>query len=309
MGGGTPLERYVEFDIAGLGTVVVDHQVILEQYPEPDSKNEIQTDWFQVGGPVPTALAVLARFGRRTTFLGHWGDDPFGAMIEADFQDEGIGFSGSCCRTGLRSGFAHAWIDARTGQRTIACSRAESPLSVEEVDEQLLARCGAIHLDGWPSEAAHYAARIVQKNGGTVFLDSGSPKPSMEQLLPLVDVLNCPRRFLTQFLGHDDIPRGGRELLARGPRMVTITDGDQGAMLFTGAEQLTQPAFPVTAVDTTGAGDVFSGAIVHATLAGWPADRTLKFAAATAALKCAKLGNREALPGLDEVLRMIEAES
>ncbi len=293
----------MDFDIAGLGLVVVDHQVVLDRFPEPDTKNEIHTDRFQVGGPVPTALALLARFGKRTTFLGHWGDDAFGAIIEADFRDEGIDFSGSHRRAGIRTGFAHAWIDARTGERTVACMRTERPLCPVDVDEAVLSRCAALHLDGWPADAALHAARIVKQNGGTVFLDSGSPKPGMEQLIPLVDVVNCPRAFLLKYLGHDDVKRGGQQLLGLGPDMVTITDGSNGATLFTGGDILRQPAFPVAAVDTTGAGDVFSGAMIYATLAGWPADRCLKFASAAAALKCTKLGNREALPLLEEVLR------
>jgi len=289
------------FDLAGLGTIVIDHQMTLREFPEPDTKCEAQEDRFQVGGPVPTALAVLARFGRRTTFFGHWGRDPFGQMIEDDFRQEGIDFAGSVKRPDIRTGFAHAWIDLRTGQRTIACARAADPLTPEEVDERLLSRCRALHLDGWPPETALRAARIVKQNGGTVFLDSGSPKLGMETLIPLVDVLNCPRRFLRQFFGHDDVDRGGAELLSRGPKVVTITDGAAGAVLFTGQERLAQPAFPITAVDTTGAGDVFSGALAHGWLNGWPPDECLKFAAATAALKCAKMGNRDALPTESEV--------
>lgn len=296
----------MEFDIAGVGTVVVDHQIVLDRYPEPDTKNVVRSDRFQVGGPVPTALALLARFGLRTTFLGNWGSDAFGEIIERDFRDEGIDFTGSRRRTQSRTGMAHVWIDAATGARTVGCVRAEEPLLPSEIDEGLLAKSAALHLDGWPAEAALQAARIVKAHGGTVFLDTGSPKPGMEELIPLVDVLNCPRPFLSAFFGHDDLDRGGRELLERGPRMVTITDGTNGATLFTGGEKFTQPAFPVTAIDTTGAGDVFCGAIIYATLADWPAARILRFAAATAALKCTKLGNRDALPTLDDVLRLID---
>ncbi len=297
----------MEFDIAGLGIVVIDHQVILAEYPPADTKIEIRDDRFQVGGPVPTALAVLSRFGKRTTFLSHWGDDTFGEMIEADFRAEQIDFSGSHMRTDLRTGFAHAWIDESSGSRTIACARPEQPLTVAEIDKRLLGQCGALHLDGWPGEAALHAAQIVKRNGGRIFLDSGSPKPGMEQLIPIVDVLNCPRRFLDQFLGHDDIQQGGRDLIGRGPSLVTITDGAQGATLFTKTEQLTQPAFPISAVDTTGAGDVFSGALTYALLEDWPVDEALKFAAATAALKCTGLGNREALPSLEEVRQLMRA--
>ena len=227
-------------------------------------------------------------------------------MIEEDLRRERIDFTGSIRRETIRTGFAHVWIDGNTGSRTIVCSRPAEPLLPAEIDSPLLSNCGGIYLDGWPEEAAWKAAQLVKQNGGRVFLDTGSPKPGMERLIPLVDVLNCPRRFLEQFFGSDDIKAGGRKLVEMGPGIVTVTDGAGGATLFTPDETIHQPAFPVTAVDTTGAGDVFSGALAYAVLEDWRPARALKFAAATAALKCAGLGNREALPELDVVLGVVD---
>jgi len=296
----------MNFDIAGLGTIVMDHQIVLESYPTADSKHEIRADRLQVGGPVPTALAVMAKFGKRTTFLGNWGNDPFGEMIEEDLGREQIDFSGSVRRSSIRTGFAHVWIDSSSGSRTIVCSRPAEPLTEQELDSTLLSNCGGVYLDGWPEEAAREAAQLVKNHQGLVFLDSGSPKPGMDRLIPLVDVLNCPRRFLEQFFGSDDILAGGRKLVSMGPRMVTVTDGERGATMFTSTDTLHQPAFPVQVVDTTGAGDVFSGALAYAILEKQSPLRALRFAAATAALKCTQLGNREALPPLDAVLRLLE---
>ena len=72
------------FSILGMGTVVVDHQVVVRELPEPDAKAEILSDRFQVGGPVPTALALLTRFGASTSFIGKWATDRWGEMIEDD---------------------------------------------------------------------------------------------------------------------------------------------------------------------------------------------------------------------------------
>ena len=70
------------FSILGMGTVVVDHQVVVRELPEPDAKAEILSDRFQVGGPVPTALALLTRFGASTSFIGKWATDRWGEMVE-----------------------------------------------------------------------------------------------------------------------------------------------------------------------------------------------------------------------------------
>ena len=75
-----------QISIFGLGTVVVDHQVVMEELPAADTKGEVITDRYQVGGPVPTALTLLRRLGMQATFLGRWADDPFGEMIERDLR-------------------------------------------------------------------------------------------------------------------------------------------------------------------------------------------------------------------------------
>ena len=58
---------------------------------------------------------------------------------------------------------------------------------------------------------------------------------------------------------------------------------------------------PVEAIDTNGAGDVFAGAMIFATLKNWPVDRRMRFAAAAAALKSKSMGNRGALPSLEQI--------
>ena len=60
-------------------------------------------------------------------------------------------------------------------------------------------------------------------------------------------------------------------------------------------------AFEVETVDTCGAGDVFCGAVIHGMLEQWSPAGVLEFAMAAAALKCQRMGNREALPSLDQV--------
>lgn len=291
----------LHFDVVGLGAVVVDHLVVLPGWPEADSKTTVRSDRFQVGGPVPTALTLLQRWGWRGSFIGGWADDPFGHMIEADFQREGLDYRMAAGRRTDRTGFAHVWVDQATGSRTIACHRPAAGAAATALDEAALARTKLLHLDGWAGETAIEAARIVRRHGGTVVLDTGSPKAHTAELLRHVDIVNCPRRFLGDFLETDDPRRGAAALLAMGPRMVTITTGAAGAALATADRLVHRDAFAVAAVDTTGAGDVFCGALLHGLLCCWSASRMLEFAMAAAAAKCRGLGNREALPTVAEV--------
>lgn len=296
----SPLPADGSWTVHGLGLTVLDQQMFLREYPPVDAKVFAEGSRTQVGGPVPTALAQLRRFGTQCRLLGTWGEDPAGREIESDLSQTGIDFDPATCRSAGGSGVAHVWIESSTGRRTVASLRPER--------EPEVAAGGAfgrsarvLHLDGWGGDAAFAAAAAANEQGAVVILDSGSMKPSTARLLPLVAVLNTPLRFLLEFCGTANPRDGARRVLDLGPRLVTVTDGERGAGVYTAAVAEWLPAFPVRAVDTCGAGDVFCGGLVYAVLAGAEPLEALRFAMATAALKVTRLGNREALPTRSEV--------
>ena len=294
------------FRIFGLGTIVVDHQVILDRLPEADSKSEVFDDRHQVGGPVPTALSLLRRFGCEATFQGRWAADRYGEMIEADLTAQEIGFHTPSFRADSKTGFAHVWVEKETGRRSIAAFRGSHQVEAREVNEPSLIGFDALHLDGWSTDAAIKAARIVRRNRGVVFVDLGSPKPHLPKLLAEVDSVNCPISLLNRLYDTDDPASGAQLLMKHGPQQVTVTEGANGAWLFqNGRPGIHQPAFHVTAIDTNGAGDTFAGAMIYATMQGWPAKERLRFASAAAALKCAGVGNREPLPSLPAITEIL----
>ena len=94
-----------------------------------------------------------------------------------------------------------------------------------------------------------------------------------------------------------------------GPEIVVVTRGEHGSYTVTGETAFATAAFPVAVVDTTGAGDVFHGAYLYGLLQGWDLVTTARFAGATAALKCTRLGGRAAIPGLPEVLAFLAERS
>jgi len=297
----SPAGQSGPFSIVGLGTVVVDHHVIMDGLPEADAKAEVVADRHQVGGPVPTALVFLRRLGMRATFIGRWAADPFGEMIEEDLRAHDVGFARPPCGSGARSGFAHVWVERGTGKRSIAAYRGSHPVEPGHIEPGEIATHHALHLDGWSGPAAMRAAAAMRARGGMVFMDLGSPKPDLEELLRHVDFLNCPERLLHRLFDTRDIVAGARHLVAMGPKEVTVTSGEDGAHFVTAEQARHQPAFPVDAIDTNGAGDVFAGAMIFGTLRGWAPARRLRFACAASALKCRGLGNRTPLPDLADI--------
>jgi sulfofructose kinase len=122
-----------------------------------------------------------------------------------------------------------------------------------------------------------------------------------EMLLPLTDHAIFSEPALAGFAGS-----AGDESLAKiaafGCRVAAVTCGHQGLALRESGVTRNQPAYPVDAVDTTGAGDVFHGAYALAIGVGLAVIDAMAFAAAAAALKCTRPGGRAGIPTLEDCL-------
>jgi sulfofructose kinase len=91
--------------------------------------------------------------------------------------------------------------------------------------------------------------------------------------------------------------------------VAAVTLGADGVAWLEAGEAHRQPALPVAARDTTGAGDVFHGAYAFAIAAGAPVAESMGFAAAAAALKCRKPGGRDGIATLDETVRFWQEQA
>ena len=98
-----------------------------------------------------------------------------------------------------------------------------------------------------------------------------------------------------------------RALADAGPSRVAVTLAAEGVLGFAEGRFVRVEGFPITPVDTNGAGDVFHGACTFGELRDWPLEWTLTFANAVAAMKCRFLGGRRGIPTLPEVAEFLAA--
>jgi sugar/nucleoside kinase (ribokinase family) len=297
-------------DIVGLGLATVDIMTLIPRLPRRDEVFRAQRILLEGGGPVATALVAAARLGAATAYLGPIAPTTWGTLTRAGLESEGVDTSHAPTSAGGEQAVSVILVDQATGQRSILYDSGEmQELSPDEVPAELIASARALHLDGVHLEAACHAAKIARQAGVLVSFDGGAGElwAGAERLLPLVDLMVVARRFAEQHTGQVDPLLAGPALLeSYRPRQVVITDGARGCWYWDAMYHLHQPAFPTDVVDTTGAGDVFHGAYLHATLQGWPAHCCLAFAAVTAALKCRALGGRAGIPTCQQVEATLE---
>lgn len=293
--------------VVGLGQCSLDLLGRLDHYPALDQKAELDDFLVQGGGPVATALVTLARLGVPVAMIGRTGDDAFGGWIRQGLLDEGVDCRGLGVDPGRTSQVAFIGVDAE-GHRNIFWHRGSArPADLSPIDLSQIAAAKFLHLDGLHQEAAIAAARIAREHGVVTVLDAGTRRPGIERLLPLVDHLVVSERFARQTVQGGDPADALEPLLETGAAAVTVTLGRHGSLTRRhSGDAFAQPAFPVEAVDTTGCGDVFHGGYIYGLLQHWPLPRTVRFAAACAALKTRRLGGRTAIASLPEVEAFLE---
>lgn len=293
--------------VAGLGQCSLDYLCTVERYPEADAKCEFQDFRVQGGGPVATALVVLARWGIPVRFSGLVCRDFFGDTIRESLQAEGVDASAVVVRARGQSQFAFICADQQAGTRTVFWRRPDvPPIAPEEVPETFLDGVQALHLDGLFVDASLHLAREARARGIPVVLDAGAIRPGMLELVRYTDHLIAAETFLEQFAPGRSAADALRKLKGMGPELVSVTCGRNGSITLSDQSVLRLPSLSVVARDTTGAGDVFHGAYIYALLRGWPPLERIRWATVSAALSCLALGGRTGIPTLADVRARID---
>jgi ribokinase len=302
------VRSFEDIEVVGLGQACVDYLGRVPCYPSEDGKMELLDLQSQCGGPASTALVTLSRLGVKTSFLGSISDDPIGAEILKGLEAEQVEHSLLKITPGHTSQFAFIAVSRQSGNRTIFWHRGTAPpLRKEEVDLSLFPEAKVLHLDGLMIEASIEAAIQARARGVKVVLDAGTLREGSLELVSHTDVLIASARFAVPLVGDRSPAEKALEALSRfGPKAIVITLGSKGSVGWNQGELLAESVFPVNAVDTTGAGDVYHGAYIYGLMKEWSMKTCMRFASAASALKCKVMGARAGIPTLPQVNQLLE---
>ncbi len=293
--------------ILGIGGVTVDRVFHLSRMPGWGGVEHADEYEVRRGGMVATAMASAARLGGDAEFIGGIGDDEAGGFVRRSLRREGVKDGRMRVISGGRTAQSIVLVNRNTGERTIIHHRGVQEGSFLGDGEIDISGADFLHLDGYWFDTALAAARRA-KAGGTAVIIDPSRSISREKgmaLFPLADFIIPSKKFASQWTGEDDPAAAAHKLFMEDTRAVIITSGETGCHVFDGKRMHHVPAFPVDAVDTTGAGDAFHGGFIYALSVGKGIHAAAVYASAVAALKCARTGCRGELPGRDEVERFM----
>ncbi|HEV2912121.1 MAG TPA: PfkB family carbohydrate kinase [Pyrinomonadaceae bacterium] len=299
-----------EFDAVGFGLNAVDHLVVVPAYPAFDTKTRLTEHVQAAGGQTATAMVALQRLGLATAYAGRFGSDMEGQFGLATVSDEGVDVGYAEMIEGARTQLAFIIIDARNGERTVIWDRDDRlAYSAGDAPVALAGRGRVLHLDAHDPPACARMARAARASTTLVSADIDNIYEGLPELLPLIDILISSKEFPHRLTGIHDPRASLVELKARYDfPLVGMTLGTRGALLYCDGIFLESPALsvPGDCRDTTGAGDAFHAGFLYGLLRGEEIEASLKYANATASLKCRSLGARTSLPTrveLDEFIR------
>lgn len=272
----------------------------------PTRGSKIRTDDYTElsGGNAPNAAVGIARLGGEVRLAGPMGDpeqtgDDF---IYKCMATEGIDTTHLVRVKGAVTPISAVMSDAG-GERTIVTYRDQKLWKVQlPPADVLLEGCAALLTENRCAEFVTDLCVAAKQRGLPVVLDADQVMALREGLLTASTHIVFSEEALRATAGIDDLPAALARIAELTPAFVAVTRGQQGIVWRdkAGSTQ-TMPAFPVHAVDTLGAGDIFHGAFTLAIAEGQAVEAAIRFASAAAALKCTKPGGPLAAPSRAEV--------
>ena len=268
------------------------------------------------GGKGANQALAAARAGGAVTFLARVGDDDFGRRALADLGAAGIDTAPCIIDADNPSGVAQILVDER-GENCIAVAPgANAGLAPED-----LAAAGAHFLAGnlvllqleTPLATVKAALARARESGCRTVLNPAPAQPLPAALLRLADLLTPneseAERLTGIAVGDDASAAAAAEALHRqGVDTVLLTRGARGVFLsIADGGQKAFPAFPVAAVDSTAAGDVFNGCLVAALAEGMSLAAAIPFAQAGAALSVQHPGAQDSVPARADIEAFLSA--
>ncbi|MET0633707.1 MAG: PfkB family carbohydrate kinase [Xanthobacteraceae bacterium] len=287
------------------GIIVLDEVFQVESFPPPDGKVQASGFFVVNGGCAANAAVAIARLGGRAALAGPLGgpagEDSNGDRVLAALAREGVDCAGCQRIAGLATALSAIFIDAR-GDRMIVTYRDDRIATAVPADpKRIVAGADAVLADNRFPDFVRPICTAARERGITVVLDADRPTEMSEDLFRIATHVVFSGECLRATTGVDDLGAALQRVAGTTQAFLAVTNGPGDVLWLDGRTLRSSPVFPIKAVDTLAAGDVFHGGFTLALAEGRDVVAAMRFAAAAAGLKCTRLGGSAAAPRRAEV--------
>jgi sugar/nucleoside kinase (ribokinase family) len=312
-------------DLVTVGSAVIDYIHRVTVLPERDTGVMVLDRQSGPGGVEGNVAAAAARLGLSVGVIVRVGSDAAGAMVLEDFRQRGIDVLRVQVGGEDDTAYTLVFVDGHGDRSMVTGGQGVRGLTLDENDDAYIRRARICFTSGYlPSLLLHRVAGLCAGDQGPALAfdlpgsfddleGRGLQRQDVDSILPAVELFLTNREHLRSYTRQESLASGLAYLRGKGVRRASVSDRERGLFLFEadGKQDVHfVPGFSVPVVDTTGAGDALSAALIAAwLLENRPAAEAGRFAAAAAALSCTGWGVRAALPSWHEAAALARNES
>ncbi|WMT29526.1 ribokinase [Bacillus aerius] len=251
------------------------------------------------GGKGANQAVASARLGADVYMIGRVGDDAYGQDIMRNLQTQGVRTTYMKPVTEMESGTAHI-ILAEGDNSIVVVKGANNEVTPHYVKDALssIEDIGIVLIQQEiPEETVEAACAICSEKEIPVILNPAPARQVSQQILDQAAYITPNEHEAALMFDGLTIA----EALRQYPNKLLITEGKSGVRYFDGTKEVLVPGYPVKAVDTTGAGDTFNGALAVALTEGKSLYDALAFANLAASISVTKFGAQGGMPAREEL--------
>lgn len=287
-----------------VGHSTFDITLPMMEYPKENLKYRLKGHIDCGGGPASNGAYLLAKWGIDTTIVSVVGNDYYGERIIKEFEDIGVDTRYIEKVNNHRTTSSYIVTNMSNGSRTILSSKDEP---IRKLSKKIDIRADIILVDG---EHPETAKEVLNSNPDAIsVLDAGRLNDDTKELGKMVTYLVCSKTFAEEFTNKkihvskiDELTEIYKELEKYFHNTVVITLEANGSFSKIGDKYQIIPTVKVKALDSTGAGDIFHGAFIYFIGHGYSLLETIHLSSITSAISVGRIGSRNSIPNLKEVL-------
>lgn len=261
------------------------------------------------GGKGANQAVAMARLGGKVSMIGKVGNDGFGQTMINALKSDNVDtkyISLADCATGV----ALITVDKNAENSIVVAPGANYEVDKTDIDENLEAIQNSdivVTQLETPIETIKYALKKSKELNKYTILNPAPAVKLEDELIANVDLLTPNETELEILSGveiecEEDILKAAKVMIDKGVKELIVTLGSKGSLYINKERSMFKKSYKVEAVDTTAAGDSYTGALTVAFSKGENIEEAMDFASKVGALSVMKEGAQSSLPTIDDVL-------
>ena len=292
-----------------IGSSNTDLVVKTSHIPEPGETTLGDNFMMAAGGKGANQAVAASRLGGDVAFIACVGNDMYGKQSIENYKKEKMDISHIRMDEKAPSGVALISVADDGENSIVVASGANYALCKADIDaaDGLFREADYILMQlEIPMPVIEYAAALGKKYGKKVIINPAPAAPLSDSLLKGLYLITPNKTECRQLTGIDiqsdaDLDSAAECLMAKGVENVVITLGSKGSYVRTPSGSSVVPTMKVKAMDTTGAGDTYNGALLVALSEGQPLEKAVGFASKAAAISVTRMGAQPSIPWRKEM--------